>query len=504
MFTSTAIDKHNSTFGDRRSCPREPLKWVVLVFFEQNNWGKLINLSEKGMSIEFAQPPALHEPTQFTFEAMGCMPLPPGRKIFNEAIQAAGQVKWVREFERTAGVEFLELPKKSREQIRHWISPITRQETVSSSSEWTSEDAQEAQSPAIEEAPSTSAMPETFVSSAEAPNGATEAAPHAELRSSDFETELVQVPEPASAPQSLEVLDFEPDGGPQVGEQQIHPAGSETSRRWGRTGIIAALVSLAVLGVAAEMRRNTSKLTGAPPARESSGNVSEGQTNTSRATDRTMAENLRPFTVEVMDAENRRWILWFADDAHQAASTRAGRNIVLTGASLTSKNNALAKEELAQPNRELKHLGANASIVHPQKTYTSPTDSGLPPAPAIAEETPATLEAPSENIGALSPVPAPVERNVPVGGDVQPARLIRATRPSYPQMARESRVEGDVTLDALIDAGGIPRDVTAISGPVLLREAAKEAVRQWRYEPTRLDGKPTAIHLTVTVRFRIN
>jgi protein TonB len=89
-----------------------------------------------------------------------------------------------------------------------------------------------------------------------------------------------------------------------------------------------------------------------------------------------------------------------------------------------------------------------------------------------------------------------------VGGDVQPARLIRAVLPSYPQIAKSNRVTGDVTLDALIDASGSVKDVSVISGPVFLREAAKVALRQWKYEPARLDGQATAMHLTVTVKFK--
>jgi protein TonB len=64
-------------------------------------------------------------------------------------------------------------------------------------------------------------------------------------------------------------------------------------------------------------------------------------------------------------------------------------------------------------------------------------------------------------------------------------------------------VEGDVTLDALIDEAGRVTRIKTISGPILLQEAAAAAVRQWKYEPATLDGKAVPIHLTVTVKFRI-
>jgi len=90
------------------------------------------------------------------------------------------------------------------------------------------------------------------------------------------------------------------------------------------------------------------------------------------------------------------------------------------------------------------------------------------------------------------------------GGDVQPARLIRAKLPDYPQLARTNHSGGDVTLDALVDDSGNVKDVKVISGPVLLRAAAKAALLQWKYEPARLDGQPTAMHLTVTMKFKDN
>lgn len=94
--------------------------------------------------------------------------------------------------------------------------------------------------------------------------------------------------------------------------------------------------------------------------------------------------------------------------------------------------------------------------------------------------------------------------HVPTGGMVQQPRLNRATVPVYPQLAKSSRVSGDVIVDALIDTAGNVTTVKVISGPVLLRQAAMDTVRQWKYEPARLDGQAVAMHLSVTVKFRLN
>ncbi len=91
----------------------------------------------------------------------------------------------------------------------------------------------------------------------------------------------------------------------------------------------------------------------------------------------------------------------------------------------------------------------------------------------------------------------------PSGGDVKPAHLISSVPPSYPALARTQHVAGEVRLDALIDATGRVTTMKVVSGPSLLHQAAIEALRQWRYQPATLGGKPVPMHLTVTIQFRL-
>jgi len=97
---------------------------------------------------------------------------------------------------------------------------------------------------------------------------------------------------------------------------------------------------------------------------------------------------------------------------------------------------------------------------------------------------------------------APAEP-VLVGGDVKPARMISSLPPSYPSLARTQHVAGDVRVDALIGANGRVSAMKVVSGPSLLHQAAMDALRQWKYQPALLDGKPVAMHLTVTIQFRL-
>jgi TonB family protein len=99
--------------------------------------------------------------------------------------------------------------------------------------------------------------------------------------------------------------------------------------------------------------------------------------------------------------------------------------------------------------------------------------------------------------------PAAPEAPVPVGGDVKPARMISSVPPVYPALAKTQHVAGDVRVDALIDATGRVTTMKVVSGPSLLQQAAMDALRQWKYQPATLDGKSVAMHLTVTIQFRL-
>jgi TonB family protein len=135
-------------------------------------------------------------------------------------------------------------------------------------------------------------------------------------------------------------------------------------------------------------------------------------------------------------------------------------------------------------------------VINHGKTVSTPGDSE-PSIDVNANESTAT---PLSALGAShSSEPA---APVPIGGDVKPAKLLKSVQPVYPQMARTQHVSGNVQIDALIDADGNVSAMKVLSGPALLRDAALQSLKQWKYQPAELDGKPTSMHLTVTLQFR--
>lgn len=92
---------------------------------------------------------------------------------------------------------------------------------------------------------------------------------------------------------------------------------------------------------------------------------------------------------------------------------------------------------------------------------------------------------------------------VPVGGDVQESKLLLKVVPVYPALAIVARAAGSVILEAEIDEEGNVANVKIVSGHPLLVNAAAQAVKQWKYSPTLLNGEPQAVLATVTVVFRL-
>ena len=106
-------------------------------------------------------------------------------------------------------------------------------------------------------------------------------------------------------------------------------------------------------------------------------------------------------------------------------------------------------------------------------------------------------------IGIASNQPAAPAVPVAVGGDVKQAKLISSVAPEYPALAKAQHVSGGVTIDALIDATGHVTKMKVVSGPTLLHQAAMDSLKQWKYQPAMLDGKPVPMHLSVTIQFRL-
>ena len=97
--------------------------------------------------------------------------------------------------------------------------------------------------------------------------------------------------------------------------------------------------------------------------------------------------------------------------------------------------------------------------------------------------------------------PPPKLAPVRVGGHLKAPVKLQSVAPEYPKIAEAARVQGVVILECVVSPRGTVTDVRVLRGVPLLDQAAVDAVRQWVYTPTLLNGIPVPVIMTVTVIF---
>ena len=160
---------------------------------------------------------------------------------------------------------------------------------------------------------------------------------------------------------------------------------------------------------------------------------------------------------------------------------------------------AVARAKVDIPRPDVPPLQVPSGIA--PEMAVEPLDDGLPNDSgviALGDSTTIVTEAP--------PPPPPQRTQLPirVGGNIRPPQKIADVAPTYPPLARAAGVEGIVILEAVIAEDGSVRDVRVLRSNPLLEAAALEAVRQWRFSPTLLNGEPVPVVMTVTVAFRLH
>ncbi len=116
-------------------------------------------------------------------------------------------------------------------------------------------------------------------------------------------------------------------------------------------------------------------------------------------------------------------------------------------------------------------------------------------------------------VAAAAPPPPPpavkqevkaAPKRITVGGNVQQAMLVSQPKPVYPPLARQARIQGTVRFTAIIGRDGTIQNLTMMSGHPLLVQAATDAVKQWRYKPTLLNGEPVEVVTQIDVNFTLS
>ena len=117
--------------------------------------------------------------------------------------------------------------------------------------------------------------------------------------------------------------------------------------------------------------------------------------------------------------------------------------------------------------------------------------------------------APNRSMAAAPPPPGAAQTQlapgqIRVGGNIQAEKLIEKVSPPYPPLAKQARIQGVVRFNAVIGRDGTVANLTLVSGHPLFVPGATEAVRQWKYQATLLNGQPVEVVTQIDVNFTLS
>jgi protein TonB len=158
----------------------------------------------------------------------------------------------------------------------------------------------------------------------------------------------------------------------------------------------------------------------------------------------------------------------------------------------------LAADQMPEPASAVR-----AFFVEPMAAPVAPPPPP-PPAPRAPDAPKITPKPVVQNNGLPDAPPPPPQQAVRVGGQIKEPKKLKNVNPAYPDIAKQARVQGVVILECTISPQGKVSDVKVLRGIPLLDQAAIDAVKQWVYTPTLLNGVPVPVIMTVTVNFKLS
>jgi len=450
---------------DRRLHSRQQVRALAYVKLDEGNGGIILDLSEGGMSAQAV--------TSLMDESLPCIrfQLSPSQGW----IETAARVVWASDSKTVVGLEFAGLPPLERSQIREWLSQEVIPKRIPRRPEAVSpERASPATAPAVAESKLSAvppAKPQAAAASrqsvAETPAVAT--SPGLKLASMLDYTQGLQPGRPGSASR-MKTLAMSPVPGP-----------------WTLLALAAllAIVSLVAGWVAGRGNVNTALHKALEMVRQDAAAIPV-------ATPPPTGTVPRVSQIEVVDTNNQQWAIpWVAPSMAPAINRRAAQ-----------------PPNLPQPSR--KALPRFRTWVPSPPLPTQQAASGAelerqsPPVPIGISGNSEGLARSSAFTEAPVVDPPAVPEPKQAVSVLREGALIHRVEPVYPALARGQRIEGTVKLRATIGPDGIVRSVEVIGGPAPLVPAATQAVRQWRYGATSLNGTSIGTTKDIDIVFRLN
>jgi TonB family protein len=500
-----------------RAHMRRKLSPMAYVELGQDNGGILLNLGEGGFAVQSALALTSREFSELRFQ----VPAVPGW------LTAAGRIAWISDSNKEAGIQFTELPGDARKEIQRWV--LAEGEPEKTAERVPAPMRQSPPRQTVETAHHGSRAAQEPAAHSERTNGT-----HMEReRAPVMPRETVGVAFAEQPPQDFRFTDysmFAADAGkPGAWAEPVRRSGS-----WRRV-VFGVLVAVLFFGLGATVGRETVERWIAEVAGRTQNQVS-GTPNVTPPAQPTAPAGSADANSEAKSA---------TDDAHAGAEDGANPNSGTAAASGDAKTSIEGNENAETP--ASKSEAANSgSATETRKRMDSTATAGSAVAAArprrstesvVPRDNRETNSAPdamtSEHsilVNAPEPGSPPFFVNFPgeavsASGAIaisarrtleilpRPAgfgservvigKLVSHSEPFYPAEARKQHLEGNVELQARVGRTGQIISVTPISGPRLLSSAAMTAVREWRYEPTFVNGDPAETLAEITVVFRL-
>jgi TonB family protein len=502
-----------------RAHQRRKLAPMAYVELGQDNGGILLNLSEGGFAVQSALALTSRVFPELRFQV----------PALQGWLTASGRLVWISESKREAGIQFTELPGEARREIHKWVSADGEPERVKERIPAARPSGPDTHRPeggqtrrqtvdaryrrGAEEAAAASSSPANAVSTEREP-----------VRQSETQTAVAAVAEPA---QEFHFTDYsmfaaEPERDAAWSQQTTRHRGSW---RRGALGILAAALFftlgatvgketvnrwIAYLGGWTQSQVATApapKVTPPAPPDQSAG-AAEGKTEDQASKG-------------AADTGSQTATAGGGNLTREPQASSAGGNSANEGKGDVEGPGAKTESAKSGPARD-----GGAMVRHPAESILGRSDRGMDSEPSnIGSEhailvnapepgsRPFFVNLPGEAVSASAAIAISARRTLEIpprsslaasaSQRVVIGKLISHSEPFYPAEARRRGVEGSVELRARVGRTGEVIGVTPVSGPWLLFPAAVNAVREWRYEPTFVNGDPAETLADITIVFRL-
>jgi len=498
------IMQNLSEHADRRAHSRHRIRALAYVELGENNGGIVLNISEGGFAVRAAEAIRGDSLSRLRFQMQNA----------TQPLEMSGDIAWTSDSRKEAGVRFIDPREAALLEIRTWILKeglpgiLPKQPPIVSN---IFGEAPRKNESVLDE------FPGDEVSEAEIRDNGNDLVsgpsviPDSKIQLSDprapkmwserqrsgatlFPKEVVTVPSarlPVVALPPIKKLD---QVQPQHRESKAPENWMDFRIQLGQGWVLAALVTLLVaISFAGGMAVRKGGLIGLWRNSDAMPSTGAQTQDSARATPSAQTPP-KPLQIEIVDSSNQRWVIPASAGAVRSGTNGAG--IASSGGSPDSSENIAASSSGSSQPPE--HQGARKASTVPGEKGTAPLLLSLPErsvsaSGSVAISSQRSFAVPSESSQAASQP----------GKNLQVGQLVNLVDPVYPPDAEQKHIEGTVRLHATIGEDGSIKDLQPLSGPPSLLPAALTAVREWRYNPTLLNGQPIETQEDISLVFRL-